>query len=1140
MNWFWAILQKLIVLAIWVVILTGVVYAVRYEMRTSVVQSELFSRYAANMNYEMGEGRNPDLLYPKAGPYDLRMGYNAMPRMLDNLEAQGYEVLRQPRMSQPLTEFIQLGGFAIYNEKTSAGLTIYDRAGGALHSVKYPTRVFDTYEKVPPLIAQTLLFIENRELLDEGTPFRNPSVEWDRFFVAAVGQLAKKINPHINMGGGSTLATQIEKFRHSPEGRTEKASEKIQQMLTASVRSYRQGPDTMNERRRIVLDYLNSTPLTARGGIGEVNGLGDGLYAWFGTELSEVEDVLSRPAADLTGYRRQAEVYKQALSLMLAQRRPSYYLLTDRKALDKLCNTYLNLLAQAGIINPAMAELAATIPLVFKEADPTAAAPNWITLKAANAVRLNLLKLLGVNSLYELDRIDATVHSTLDSEAQKSTIELLQSLATKEGATASGMVGFRLFGPDNDFTKVVYSVVLYERMPYGNAVRVQADNLDKPLDLNEGAKLDLGSTAKLRTLASYLEFIGDIYDRYKDTETSALQAVNDSATDNLTRFVASTLIAKPKITLNELLDLAMERTYSGNTGEVFFTGGGIHSFVNFEKWEDARKWTVTDALANSVNLAFIRIMADVRDYLIAQGPITKKEIFGDPDHPARQAYLARFADREGRVFLGRYYDDYQKLTADQMLEKLLSRSRKNLSAQATVFRSVMPEASYAAFTAFIRDRQKAGIQTAKVLDASGYDALYRNYGIDKYNLTDRGYIAGVNPLELWLVDYLRRHPKANREEVMQASVEQRQQTYSWLFQTRFRGAQDTRIRILIEQDAFARLHDHWAKLGYPFSRLVPSLATSIGSSADRPGALADLMGIIVNNGRKLPTVRVEDIELAKDTPYEAFVKLRSKEATDDGSSGSDIGEQVMRPETAAHLRTALAGVVENGTAKRVNGVYKDNDGKVLTVGGKTGTGDHRYEVYGAGGRLISSRAVERTGTFVFYIGNRFFGTITAHVEGEIADSYKFTSALSAQLLKSLAPAIQKLVAQQGSSTADPKPKATIKPAGEEAGEEPIEENVTPVAPDAIAPSATPTEEPTVPAITSPAPVAPVTPSAAQPATRPRPVTVKPAAPQQPAAPAMPPLPVAPAGVPRSMLPSDMAPTGLPPALQDTPTPKVIR
>src|SRR3546814_10039984 len=60
-------------------------------------------------------------------------------------------------------------------------------------------------------------------------------------------------------------------------------------------------------------------------------------------------------------------------------------------------------------------------------------------------------------------------------------------------------------------------------------------------------------------------------------------------------------------------------------------------------------------------------------------------------------------------------------------------------------------------------------------------------------------------------------------------------------------------------------------MGYPFDRLVPSYATAIGTSGDRPDALAELMGIVVNNGIRLPTVLIERLRFASDTPYETIV-----------------------------------------------------------------------------------------------------------------------------------------------------------------------------------------------------------------------------------------------------------------------------
>ena len=51
-------------------------------------------------------------------------------------------------------------------------------------------------------------------------------------------------------------------------------------------------------------------------------------------------------------------------------------------------------------------------------------------------------------------------------------------------------------------------------------------------------------------------------------------------------------------------------------------------------------------------------------------------------------------------------------------------------------------------------------------------------------------------------------------------------------------------------------HQRWQKVGYPFDHLVPSLATALGSSGDRPAALSELMGIILNDAVQMDGVLV--------------------------------------------------------------------------------------------------------------------------------------------------------------------------------------------------------------------------------------------------------------------------------------------
>ena len=245
--------------------------------------------------------------------------------------------------------------------------------------------------------------------------------------------------------------------------------------------------------------------------------------------------------------------------------------------------------------------------------------------------------------------------------------------------------------------------------------------------------------------------------------------------------------------------------------------------------------------------------------------------------------------------------------------------------------------------------------------------------------------------------YLQDHPAATQAEVTAASEAVRQEVYGWLFKSHSTHKQDVRIRILLEQNAFDGILQDWQRQGYPFGHLVPSYGTAIGSSGDRPDALADLMGIVLNDGVRLPIVDLQRLEFAADTPYETDMAIRSEP------------QRVLAPEVAQTVRRALQGVVADGTATRLRGAYRAADGSLLPVGGKTGTGDNRFGYFGAGGSLISQRVVDRTATFVFFLGDRFYGTITAYVPGAIAGKYHFTSAIAVQLLKAFEPQLAPLL-----------------------------------------------------------------------------------------------------------------------------------
>src|SRR5262249_4559475 len=161
----------------------------------------------------------------------------------------------------------------------------------------------------------------------------------------------------------------------------------------------------------IVTTYLDSTPLSSRPGYGEVIGLGDGLLVWYGTDIAEARRVLADTSSQ--NLPRRAEVYKQVLSLLLAQRRPAYYLVSHPQALESLSDNSLHRLVASHVISRPLFEAALAARLRFRTKAPAPAPVSFIGRKGADAIRAELLRNLGASSLYDLDHLDLSARTTL-------------------------------------------------------------------------------------------------------------------------------------------------------------------------------------------------------------------------------------------------------------------------------------------------------------------------------------------------------------------------------------------------------------------------------------------------------------------------------------------------------------------------------------------------------------------------------------------------------------------------------------------------------------------------------------------------------------------------------------------------------
>lgn len=977
-----------VLLLLTVIISAAVGVAGYHEVKTSSLQAMFISKYAARLRFQVADGASDKIVFPKKGPYDNRLGYVGLPGFLAKLQESGMIINRQARFSEALLNYAQMGLYVPYDEKSQAGLQIVDSTRRTMFRMVNPKRVYADFSDIPEKVVRTLLFIENRDLLSDQFAKVNPAVDWGRFSKALIVQAGELVNIDMPSMGGSTLATQTEKFRHSDNGLTSSGMDKLIQMASASVRAYRNGEDTTLYRRQLVLNYLNSVPLSAAPGYGEVNGLGDGLFVWYGTEFAEMNRLLMQKDPKGAELDEQARILKQLISLMIAHRRPSYYLLEGRRELVILCNSYARLLAQNHIISQQLADAAQAQPLFFRNFSQNTAVPQIANNKGVNVVRNRLGPLFGT-SLYALDRMDLSVSTTINSQLQEEVSLYLRSLEKPEIADRYGLIGKSLLSSDQT-AAISYSFTLFEHTPMGNMVRVQTDTTQLPFDINEGSKLELGSTAKLRTLATYLQIMAELHAELSGNSPADLEKLMHRRSDTLTRWACAQLLGNPAMQLRQLLEAAMLRQYSANPDERFFTGGGIQTFSNFQREDNHRIATVTESLQYSINLPFVRIMQDIVRYTQATQWENNRQLVIDDKDPRREAVLERFIDKESRVFLSRFWMKYRKMTAEQRLETLLTNMTPRLMRLTIIHRHLFPNADLATFMGFIRDRLPAGKVTDKQLVA-----MYKKYRSGAYNFQDMGYLAGMHPLELWLLSYLQQPGEKSLDDAIQKSMKVRREVYDWLMRTKAKNARDSRIRIVLESDAFSDIHRRWKNMGYPFDHLVPSLATALGSSGDRPAALSELIGIILNDGKRLPTYRITRVEFAKDTPYETVLDRPNPSET-----------QVLRPEVAMILKETLGKVVNEGTARRLSGTFQKGDGSPFAIGGKTGTGDNRIFTSSASGAKTSSRALNRTATFVFYLGDNHFGTLTAFVSGRSANAFSFTSALPLQVLKGMVPILQ--------------------------------------------------------------------------------------------------------------------------------------
>src|SRR5437016_1977000 len=166
-------------------------WGVNYELKTSYLEAWIFTRIDRSMSFAPQPGPSDLIRFPMHGPYDARLGYVALPQFVSALSQRHFTVEQQARWSKGLDRFVDLGAFPIYAEKDRVGLRVFDRSGDDVYGTRFPLNAFRDFASIPPLVVNSLLFIEDRYLFDNGYPEHNAAVEWSRFGLAVFGRVLR-------------------------------------------------------------------------------------------------------------------------------------------------------------------------------------------------------------------------------------------------------------------------------------------------------------------------------------------------------------------------------------------------------------------------------------------------------------------------------------------------------------------------------------------------------------------------------------------------------------------------------------------------------------------------------------------------------------------------------------------------------------------------------------------------------------------------------------------------------------------------------------------------------------------------------------------------------------------------------------
>lgn len=609
--------------------------------------------------------------------------------------------------------------YSLEHPKMQAGLTLKGANGEVIYQAKYPRQVFKDFNDIPELWWRSLLYVENRELLDHQMDDKNVTVELDRLALAVFKRMGKKVGLHTNGPGGSGIIVQLEKLQRSPGGRTADEKAKLRQILTAMVKYYKD-----KDAKQFVVEYFNLVPLASTKLDGEVAGFAEGMEIWFGRDIEKVKTLLKTPdnQLDTAGLKEKADIYREALALVGAVKMPdSYYngprkrgahlskedrALLGHKELDhRIDDIFIPILRdKANLITPEFAALTAADKLKFADQSTRHEPANPSPYKYVNNLRIKTQQTMKIGSLYDLERRDVTATVTAIPDLNRAAENICKLIQDPAYAKANGLVGGaegKFLFDERDLPYIKCAMIINSRSDDGrNLSRVLTDNdTASPMNLVSGGRQGMGSTSKYRWgLLPYETSMYKLYNKYHEQTPEQLRArlAQVNFNDNHTRWALNRLLdpLADNSSFDKFLDAALERNYSGNPGGT--------PVENFDRKENSWNVSVRKNFHHSVNAAFWRIMRDNVNFVIYEEMGIDQAMFDNKEDPRRDSFLDAHTLTEGSIFLGRAMQEQTGKTAADTVDFLVKRSTARSPEQlAALFRYIYPEKSVAEMKTFI-------------------------------------------------------------------------------------------------------------------------------------------------------------------------------------------------------------------------------------------------------------------------------------------------------------------------------------------------------------------------------------------------------------------------------------------------------